>query len=165
MENTNDVFKPSMSQEKMLIWSYDVDYLDGEENEDGSPMTYEEKVDLNESCLWVERDNLDIHCEDIICIASVGRWNGRKTGYKLLGNNIANILYSIDGGDCEWFYDGKDIRGIEHHHDGTNYYLYRILDDSTSFDDIDKLMNNLNWNNVEKFTSSLADVVKEIYGW
>lgn len=83
-----------------------------------------------EVALWLndERLNLDKEVDGvIIAFADLGLWYGRRQGYKIIGNNIADILRSPY--DAEWFGDTYNIRGVEYHHDGTNHILYRVAKD------------------------------------
>lgn len=125
-------------------------------------------LDLENEMLNDERINLDIKTDGrIIAIGDIGRWNGRVHGYKILGNNISNILYS-DCDYCEWYSDGYNIKFTGHHHDGTNYYEYRILRENRN---IDKFLEDLYLNNnitrkkINYYTSSLLPNVAKVYGW
>lgn len=43
-----------------------------------------------------EISNLDMFLEgNILLIADLGLWNGRKSGYRIIDNNVGNILSSI----------------------------------------------------------------------
>ncbi len=115
--------------------------------------------------LGIERDyNLDKNINGtIIRISDYGLWNGRRGGIERVGSNIKNILLS----DCDyvtWYGDGKDIRCEASHHDGTNFYLYRIIDDE---EELYNLINNneLTMENLIKITHSLYPYVADVYGW
>lgn len=67
---------------------------------------YEVMYENNASYLYDERINLDIQLpREIIVIADLGLWNGRRSGYKVIeSGNIRDCLYS----DCdfnEWYGD------------------------------------------------------------
>lgn len=121
--------------------------------------------DINNIFLDDIRYNLDVILDrDIIAIADLGLWNGRKQGYKIMGNNIKNCLYT----DCDfakWYTDGKDFKAEFHHHDGTNYIRYRVVKKGVN---ITKLLNKL-YNNeateedIKKYTSSLKNTINKIY--
>lgn len=124
--------------------------------------------ELENEMLDDERVNLDVKTDGrIIAIGDIGRWNGRVQGYKILGNNISNIL-SSDCDYCEWYSDGYNIKFTGHHHDGTNYYEYRILREDKN---IDKFLEDLYFNNnitrkkINYYTSSLLPDVAKVYGW
>lgn len=126
---------------------------------------------INESLnLYIhdERSNLNIKTDGrILIIADIGRWNGRVTGYKILGHNINDILY--DNSDyIEWYSDGYNIRATAHHHDGTNHYLYREIREDKN---IDNLLNaictgkEISRGTLNRYTKSINPYVKNTYGW
>lgn len=151
---------------KHTIWNSEIntkDWLD----EDGNEMEYDECVELNNNYLDDERMNLDVATDgEIILIADIGRWNGRITGYKMKGHRISNILYSEVNGvlvDSHWYSNGKDIVCDETHHDGINYYRYRVVKPGR---DIDKLFEKpLTERRIAYYTKSLLPYVAEVYGW
>lgn len=67
----------------------------------------------------------------VIVIADLGLWTGRQQAYKILSDDLTDVLYS----DCDYFtigYDSYDLVGKGSHHDGTNFYTYRVLKDDLS---------------------------------
>ena len=75
-----------------------------------------------------ERENLNIEVGDeILIIASLGLWDGRKMAYKLLHKtNIKDCLCGTCGDYVTWFVDDRgDLMCRDIHHDGTNLYTYR----------------------------------------
>ena len=127
-----------------------------------------ETIELN---LEDERTNLDIRLgENIVALADIGRWNGRVNGYKELGNNLANILYSSCDGDVEWFVDGTNVRCTESHHDGTNYITYRVwsegLSDAQKDNFITKWLEGVAASkDITRYTKSLKPYVDKVYNW
>lgn len=139
----------------------------------------EEEFDDDELSEWVEntnadylndeRANLNIEVDgEILVIADLGLWDGRHSAYKMLeSNNIGDILYP----DCDlakWYSDGKDIRFEGAHHDGTNNYLYRVVEDGSDIDEfLDKIYNQepITDEEIEKYTKSLHPYVAKAYGW
>lgn len=118
------------------------------------------------SYLEDERLNLDEEVNGvIIAFADLGLWRGRRQGFQLMGNNIANILHS--NYDAEWYGDTYNIRGIEYHHDGTNYILYRVAKDEETANRIaEKIyMQEINEVQFRKMTHSLYPYIAQIYGW
>ncbi len=126
-------------------------------------------IETNDSYFDDEHMNLDKDTDGrILCIADLGLWDGRKSGYKILGVNINNI-FDIGGFDYAEFYgDGKDIRAKEIHHDGTNFYLYRIIREDR---DVNKLLEaiyngeEISSQKLNYYTWSLYKDVADIYGW
>lgn len=102
---------------------------------------------------------------DILVIGELGLWNGRTRGYKIVP---AEEAFSWSDGDLVVYSDGKDIRGINYHHDGTNYYLYREIRWGV---DIEKLENailrgeKISRQRLSYYTKSLHDLYAKEYGW
>lgn len=125
--------------------------------------------DLNNEYLDDERMNLDIQLSNpILVIADLGLWNGRKSGYKIIkSGNIKDILTAY-GDYAEWYSDGYNIFGIDHHHDGTNYYEYREIKNP---DNIDTLLNKIyngkpaSRSMLNYYTRSIFPQVANIFGW
>ncbi len=154
------------------IWNEQIENLDEWVDEDGNPMSYEEAEELNYMYLEDERMNLDIQTDGkIICIGDIGLWNGRRRGYKILNNNVSDILRGFMNGcsSCHWFSDGKDVRGTESHHDGNNSYIYRILkgdSEEEQEENAEKLFSGkLTAQRIGIFTKSIVPLVNAVYGW
>ena len=113
--------------------------------------------------------NLDKQLDGrIICIATLGLWNGTAQGYKLGGYNLNEILTMGNYDYISVWGDEYNIRKSSAHHDGTNYYLFREVHENR---DIEKFCNMIyNGNGISNsqlnyYTKSLYDYVKNIYGW
>ena len=77
----------------------------------------------------------------ILAIADLGLWNGRKSGYKILGDNLNEVLTSTIGCDEKHVYfDGYNIKAEGYHHDGHNYVEFRELREDKN---IDKLLDKI----------------------
>jgi hypothetical protein len=102
----------------------------------------------------------------IVAFASLGLWNGRANGAKLVGTTVSDILYS----DCDyvtWYCDPYNVRCSAAHHDGRNYILYRVAD---SKEQAERLVNKIAYEGMteEQFrraTKSLRPYVAKVYGW
>lgn len=128
--------------------------------------------EMNANYLDDERANLDIELpHEIICIADLGLWYGRRMGYKMIeSGNIADCLYDPECDYCTWYVDRyNDLRFTGVHHDGTNHYLYRELRDLS-----DKQMENfldklhtgrLTRRDINRYTMSVGIHVNKVYGW
>lgn len=122
--------------------------------------------DSNNLFLDDQRENLDIQLsKPIIVIADLGRWNGRKSGYKLINScNIKDCLYD-ESDYVEWYVDDKDdMRAIAMHHDGTNYYLYRVFKDTATEEDIENLKDKIYYGtatqeDIDTVTDRLGDKI------
>jgi len=120
------------------------------------------------------RYTLDIDADsEIICIADLGFWYGRKSGYKMCGANVGHAIaesFSDDEDYREIYVEDGDVKGAGHHHDGTHYYTWRLIKKSASATDVQKLKDKI-YNNeyyddlLAKCTKSLAPTVNKVYGW
>lgn len=119
-----------------------------------------------------ERVNLDKEVEgEIVIIADLGLWNGRRVGYGTTNStNIKDILNPKVNGQsyCHWYSDGYNICCTESHHDGTNYYKYRVVRPGR---DINKLREKIlcgeeiTTSMINYYTRSLLPEVAAVYGW
>lgn len=170
---------------KHIIWSninLDIeDWRDGykeyleyngfDERHDNDDDLYNWMIEINDEYLGDEKMNLDKQVDGrILIIGDLGFWNGRKDGYKILGTNIKEIFnINSRGFDYAEFYgDGSDIRATEHHHDGTNYYLYRIIREDRNIDKLlDAIYNGeeITSSKLNYYTKSLYKEVAKVYGW
>lgn len=152
---------------KQMILDYRNDFDD--DNDDiTDDEIYEERYFIAEQDFNAEMCNLDkTLSNNILCIANLGLWYGRKTGYKMLGNNLNEILTVAQGDYYKVFYDGYNVKAKDCHHDGTNYYTFRLIKDNVNIDNLlDKLYNGTaTRNDINNYTNSLRNEVKSIYGW
>ena len=104
-----------------IIWSNTdinvadyADFLQEEYPEVTDPdKQYELCCEMNYAYLDDEKANLDIELPNpIICIADLGRWNGRCMGYKMIeSGNIADCLWDGECDYCTWYVDRyNDLR-------------------------------------------------------
>jgi hypothetical protein len=122
--------------------------------------------------LWFEdeTDNLNKQLDGrILAIASMGLWNGRKIGYKILDNNLNEVLTSTIGCDeKEVYFDGYNIKAEGYHHDGRNYVEYREIREDKNIDKLlDKIYMNkpISRSELNYYTKPLGKYVKQIFGW
>ena len=105
----------------------------------------------------------------ILCIADMGLWNGRRSGYKILGNNLNEVLTTGIGCDEKEIYcDGFNVKAEGYHHDGRNYVEFREIREDTNYDELlNKLYDNqpVTRAEIRKYTKSLRPYVKQIYGF
>lgn len=105
---------------------------------------------------------------NIIAIADMGLWNGRVQGYKILGNNLNEVVSSTIGCDEKEVYcDAYNVRAVGYHHDGRNYVLYRELREDRNIDNfLEKIYNNetISSSTLNYYTKSLRPYVHEVYG-
>lgn len=114
--------------------------------------------------------NLNVDTEgDIIAIASMGLWNGKCSGYKILDkNNLKEILYYGNEDYNHLYYDGFNVYKDAIHHDGTNHIMFREVRPDVDIEKLfDKIYNNkpISKATLNRYTRSLRRYVKQIYGW
>lgn len=130
---------------------------------------YELISEMNMEYLRDERCNLSEKVDGrILVIADLGLWYGRRQGYKILGNTISDILYDRDGEYLEWYGDGYNIKATVSHHDGTNFYEYRVIREDRNIENLlDAIYNGeeINRKKLNYYTKSLYPYIAKIYGW
>lgn len=167
---------------KRIIWSNtDLDIDDWREgyrefleiNEldydpDDEDAIYAWMAETNNMYLEDERANLDIPTEGrILVIADLGLWNGRRQGYRILPANV-NRIFDVSHDYIEWYSDGYNIRAKDYHHDGTNFYEFRVIREDR---DIDRLLEaiyngeEISRKKLNYYTKSLHKYVAKVYGW
>ena len=138
---------------------------DGENEE---TLTYEHYTEDCEECLGDERRNLNIEVDGVIvCFASLGLWNGRVNGAKVVGTNVRDILYDRNCDYLTWYCDLYNVRCDAVHHDGRNHYLYRVAKDRET---AERLVNKIAYEDMSeeqfrKATKPLRPYVSKVYGW
>lgn len=115
------------------------------------------------------RHNLNVALpNNIIAIADIGRWDGRVKGYKIMSNNLHDILSYCGCDEMHVYSDGHNIKMDGYHHDGKNHVLYRLVRDGVDIEKFtDKIYNRENITNgiLNYYTKSLVPYVNNIYGW
>ena len=149
-------------------WKTDLQSEHPDANEDD---LYGIMYDTNAEYLADERVNLNITLpEEIVCIADLGLWNGRRSGYKLLhSRNIGDCLYSQN--DPTWFIDENgDLRCDDVHHDGINHLLYRMWKPGISEWQKENFLSKIYQNDytdadIKRYTRRIGDWIARVYGW
>lgn len=110
------------------------------------------------------RDNLSIilFSENLICIADLGLWHGRRSGYKDLGNKGSDVLKVFSGDYIKLYSNGYDLCGEDSHHDGTNYYTFREFKPDVNQDlFMSKIYNGtVTKNDISRYTRSILKSVE-----
>ena len=119
---------------------------------------------------WLELERVDLNIETsgrILVVADLGLWCGRHQGYQIFGRNINEIFRHHY--DCtEWYSDGYNIRAVDVHHDGVNYYEFReIREDRNIRNLLDAIYNGekITRKKLNYYTRSLHGRVAKVYGW
>ena len=168
-----------MKEERHVIWSnYGLDYEDWRDDleADYPDLSEDERISLmyeiNGDYLDDERANLTVQLsQPILVVGDLGLWNGRRMGYKEIpSGNIRDCLYS-DTDYSTWYVDRLgDLRCDAIHHDGTNFYLYRVYKDSASSSQIELLKEKLYRGiatraDITRVTRRLGDDIAKVYGF
>lgn len=95
--------------------------------------------------------------ENIVIIGDLGLWNGRRMGYKVISNDASEILTSIgyDSYPVLELNDNNELYGQASHHDGTNYYRFRVWRAGLSDTQKEKFLNLVYYQEAEE-----KDIVK-----
>ena len=121
--------------------------------------------------MWFEDEELNLDKQldgRILAIASMGLWNGRKSGYKILGNNLNEVLTSSIGCDEKEVYcDAYNVYAEGYHHDGSNHVEFREIREDRNIENLlDKIYSGqeVTRKEINYYTRSLRPYVKSIYG-
>lgn len=132
-------------------------------------MVYDEWGEQLDFWFSDEQENLNEQLEgDIIAIADLGLWNGRFSGYKILGNNLNEIMSFGNHDYIKIYSDGYNIRKESSHHDGTNHILFRMVRNDRNIDHFTDMIYNkkpITKNMLNYYTKSIEKNVRNIYGW
>ena len=122
---------------------------------------------------WIENEvmNLDKPCGDILVIADLGFWDGRKQGYRVIKRGKVNAIFKVLGSDYGYFKfycDTYHVRATLHHHDGTHYLtFYEVKDGKNIQPLLNKIYDGEEVTNKEinRYCRSLRPKVAKVYGW
>lgn len=168
---------------KRIIWSNrDIDFDQWKEDYIAYRKEYEynDPEDVSDDDVWAfiyesldnylgdERMNLDKATDGrVIVFASLGLWNGRVPGYRILDRN-ANEIFRTSEDYTEWYSDGYNIKATATHHDGTNYYEYRVIREDRNINNLLNAIYNgeeITRKKLNYYTKSLHPYVAKVYGW
>lgn len=119
---------------------------------------------------WAREDLNVLLDNDIVVIADLGLWNGRKSGYKVIeSGNISDCLVN-DSDYCEWYCDSNNFRCTAHHHDGTNHYLYRMFKVGLTEHQKQTFLSKIYFGRVTpkditRYTKSIRPNIAKVFGW
>ena len=132
-------------------------------------MVYDEWAEQETMWFNDELENLDQELDGrIIAIANLGLWDGRKSGYKIGGTNLNEVM-SIGNHDYVKVYsDGFNIRKQSSHHDGTNTMLFRMIRENRDIERFTDMIYNgkpISNSVLNYYTKSIEKNVRSIFGW
>lgn len=147
--------------------------IDKDDIEYESGKWYDFLADENNTFWEDERSNLNIRTDnEIIAIADLGLWNGRRMGYKEMGDNVNVCLESQVRGmsEIEVYVEGEDLKTEETHHDGTNHYTFREFKSDISDEDkedFEAMLYNgtATQEDIDKYTMPMGHYAAEVFGW
>ena len=132
-------------------------------------MVYDEWAEQREFWFSDEQENLDKKLDgNIIAIADLGLWNGRVSGYKILGNNLNEIMTFGNHDYIKIYSDGYNIRKESCHHDGTNRILFRMVRDNRDIEKFAEMIydgKTITRSLLNYYTKSIEKDVRKIFGW
>lgn len=133
---------------------------------------YESAYEALDTWLEDEHHNLNIPTDgQILVIADLGLWNGRKSGYRILNEKNINACFGTHYDYTKWYVDKYgDFRCMDIHHDGTNHYLYREIKQGISAKSMESLLSKIYGGTVTRAditrcTKRLGDRIGKVYGW
>ena len=175
-----------MAKKHTTIWkSYGMYSLEEMESEEKAckeflSEVYPEIEQTEENVMQEIYDHIDTYFDDeksnlfkildgrILCIADIGLWDGRRSGYKILGNNLNEVLTTGIGCDEKEVYcDAYNVYAQGYHHDGRNYVEFREIREDRNIENlIDKIHSEqgATRREINYYTKSLRPYIKEIYG-
>ena len=155
-----------------IIWTNNIDIKDWEDDikeqypDADESKIYEIAYQENELYLDDKKSNLNKKLgNDIVILADLGHWYGRRSAHKFLGTNLNDIFSYTCGDFVTWYVEDNEVKCKDSHHDGTNYYVYRTLKPGVSKFEFEEEAYGSFKEAVEKYTEPLGHLVKEIYGW
>lgn len=106
---------------------------------------------------------------ELIAIAKVGLWNGKRIAYCELGHpeNLREIIAKTNSsrGECELgkviLNENRDIAYSMHHHDGTNYIVIRERRNNISEENWRKMRNAIYNQDIEEAEKLIAKCTKK----
>jgi len=132
-------------------------------------MVYDEWAEMESMWFNDELDNLNQELEGrIIAIANLGLWAGRKSGYKIGGTNLNEVMTIGNHDYVKVYSDGFNIRKQSSHHDGTNTMLFRMIRENRDIERFTDMIYNgkpISNSVLNYYTKSIEKNVRSIFGW
>ena len=106
---------------------------------------------------------------EVIAIADLGLWNGRRGGYKVI-KSLEEIMYTSCDYQRVYVDSNGDIRKEESHHDGSNSILYRYwkegLTDEQKENFLDKIYGGkCTQRDITRYTRKAGLGIAQAFGW
>lgn len=155
-------------KEDLIAYQKENDYEDPEDVTDDDVWNFiYESLDNQ---LGDEKMNLNITINGrILVIADLGLWDGRKQAYQILPRkNVNEIFCCHEDYTTEWYSDGYNIKAVDVHHDGTNYYEFREIREDRNIQNLLNAIYNgekITRKKLNYYTRSLHPYAAKVYGW
>ena len=150
---------------EFLEEEYGEDYPNGVDDNRVTDEVYD-RIDM-----WFEDEESNLYKQldgRILAIASMGLWDGRKSDYKILGDNLNEVLTTSIGCDEKEVYcDAYNVYAEGYHHDGRNYVEFREIREDRNIENLlDKIYSGqpVTRREINYYTKSLRPYVKAVYG-
>ena len=106
---------------------------------------------------------------EVLAIADLGLWNGRRCGYKELAS-LEEVMYSSCDYERIYVDSNGDLRKEESHHDGSNSILYRYWKDGLTDEQKENFLDKLYYGkatqkDITRYTRKAGLGIANAYGW
>ena len=106
---------------------------------------------------------------EVIAIANLGLWDGRRGAYKVL-KSLEDILYTSCDYEKVYVDSNGDLRKDESHHDGSNSILYRYWKDGLTDEQKENFMDKIYYGkctqkDITRYTRKAGVGIADAYGW
>lgn len=131
---------------------------------------YDSEIDADGFDFEDEKENLSVIMDgEMIVVADLGLWDGRHKGYRMMCGKVSSALNAFQGDSYKLVYDPDtdDVKGVDHHHDGTNYYTFREVRKGNDISVLQDLIysERATQEDIDKYTKPLGKYVRRVYGW
>jgi hypothetical protein len=124
---------------------------------------------------WLNNEKMNLNkpmTTKFLVIASLGLWDGRRSGYRVMNIKNLNDIFNVYASNSEttFSFNRYDVHVTCSHHDGTNYYTIREIKEGRE-KAVENLCKKLYENEkvtqqeISYCTKSIRKYMKEIYGW
>lgn len=162
--------------EDLNLDKFKEDYKDFLEEENLLDVDENELYELMNMFDRMDFDDLYTQCniqleDDIIVIADIGRWNGRRSGYQIINSGNIQDIFSTNCDYAMWYVDShKNLRFEGAHHDGRNYHLYRTWKNTVSEEQKENFLDKIYYGEVTsrditRYTKRIGGIVLEKLGY
>ena len=161
---TNDYFEYDKDYltESILANNPDKPLEDITENDIYAEFLYNDEFNIEDTKDMLE--SIDFN-EQIIAIADLGLWDGRRLGYKFI-NKLSDLFTCMQDINTLEINRYNDLTLTAIHHDGTNYITFRTLKSDLSDTQIENFTDKLYYNtatqkDITRYTKSIGKIVRD----